>query len=65
MNFGTVAVLDKLHAKHVLPGFTDRSGEEREIEKQTIDITRVSRENYVLFHIFTEIKFRISDAVHL
>lgn len=54
MNFGTVAVLDKLHAKHVLPGFTDRSGEEREIEKQTIDITRVSRENYVLFHIFTE-----------
>jgi syntaxin 16 len=37
-----VAVLDKLHAKHVLPGFTDRSSEEREIERQTQDITRVS-----------------------
>ncbi|OXC85500.1 syntaxin 16 [Cryptococcus neoformans] len=35
-----IAALDKLHAKHVLPGFTDRSSEEREIEKQTIDITR-------------------------
>ncbi|GMK53495.1 hypothetical protein CspeluHIS016_0100810 [Cutaneotrichosporon spelunceum] len=32
--------LDKLHAKHVLPAFTDRSAEEREIERQTSDITR-------------------------
>ncbi|ODN79301.1 hypothetical protein L202_03313 [Cryptococcus amylolentus CBS 6039] len=30
-----IAALDKLHAKHVLPGFTDRSAEEREIERQT------------------------------
>ena len=37
-----VAALDKLHAKHVLPGFTDRTAEEREIERQTQDITRVS-----------------------
>lgn len=37
-----MATLDKLHAKHVLPGFTDRSAEEREIERQTSDITRVS-----------------------
>ena len=36
-----VAALDKLHAKHVLPGFTDRTAEEREIERQTQDITRV------------------------
>ncbi|KIR59465.1 syntaxin 16 [Cryptococcus bacillisporus CA1873] len=35
-----IAALDKLHTKHVLPGFTDRSSEEREIERQTIDITR-------------------------
>ncbi|WRT69855.1 uncharacterized protein IL334_006846 [Kwoniella shivajii] len=35
-----IATLDKLHAKHVLPGFTDRSAEEREIERQTSDITR-------------------------
>lgn len=37
----TVGALDKLHAKHVLPGFTDRTAEEREIERQTQDITRV------------------------
>ncbi|OCF34380.1 syntaxin 16 [Kwoniella heveanensis BCC8398] len=35
-----ITSLDKLHAKHVLPGFTDRSAEEREIERQTADITR-------------------------
>ncbi|WVQ75741.1 hypothetical protein IAR50_005372 [Cryptococcus sp. DSM 104548] len=35
-----ISALDKLHAKHVLPGFTDRSAEEREIEKQTVDITK-------------------------
>ncbi|EKM80967.1 hypothetical protein AGABI1DRAFT_112672 [Agaricus bisporus var. burnettii JB137-S8] len=35
-----VAALDKLHAKHVLPGFSDRSQEEREIEALTTDITR-------------------------
>ena len=36
-----VTMLDKLHAKHVLPGFTDRTAEEREIERQTTEITRV------------------------
>ncbi|KAI9459083.1 t-SNARE [Russula earlei] len=35
-----VAALDKLHAKHVLPGFADRSSEEREIEAATSDITK-------------------------
>lgn len=65
MNLGIVAALDKLHAKHVLPGFTDRSSEEREIEKQTIDITRVSHKNYALFHITTDPKCRISNAAHL
>lgn len=39
--FVTVTALDKLHAKHVLPGFTDRSAEEREIEAATTDITKV------------------------
>jgi syntaxin 16 len=36
-----VTALEKLHAKHVLPGFTDRSLEEREIEAITTDITKV------------------------
>lgn len=36
-----VSVLEKLHAKHVLPGFADRSSEEREIDALTTDITRV------------------------
>ncbi|CAL1707543.1 unnamed protein product [Somion occarium] len=35
-----IATLDKLHAKHVLPGFSDRSAEEREIEASTTDITK-------------------------
>lgn len=45
---GEVAALDKLHAKHVLPGFTDRTAEEREIERQTADITRVRTDIVVL-----------------
>ena len=39
--FFAVAALDKLHAKHVLPGFADRSSEEREIEVATTEITKV------------------------
>ncbi|KAJ7218051.1 syntaxin-like t-SNARE protein TLG2, partial [Mycena pura] len=35
-----ITALEKLHAKHVLPGFTDRSSEEREIEALTTDITK-------------------------
>ncbi|KAF9460701.1 t-SNARE [Collybia nuda] len=35
-----IIALDKLHAKHVLPGFSDRSLEEREIENITTTITR-------------------------
>ena len=38
-----VAQLDKLHAKHVLPGFKDRSKEEKEIDLLATDITRVRR----------------------
>ena len=37
-----VAALEKLHAKHALPGFEDRSAEEREIELTTSDITKVT-----------------------
>jgi syntaxin 16 len=40
-SFRKVASLEKLHAKHVLPGFTDRSAEEREIDAATTDITKV------------------------
>jgi hypothetical protein len=36
-----VVQLDKLTAKHVLPGFTDRSFEERQIEALTAEITQV------------------------
>ncbi len=39
--FFPVAALDKLHARHVLPGFADRSSEEREIEAATSEITKV------------------------
>ncbi|KAH8119417.1 t-SNARE [Phellopilus nigrolimitatus] len=35
-----ISALERLHAKHVLPGFTDRSAEEREIEAVTTEITR-------------------------
>ncbi|KAF8658298.1 hypothetical protein AX16_002068 [Volvariella volvacea WC 439] len=38
-----IAALEKLHAKHVLPGFSDRSHEEREIEALTTEITREFR----------------------
>lgn len=37
-----VNALDKLHAKHALPGFTDRTAEEREIEAMTAEITSVN-----------------------
>ncbi|KAN0090881.1 t-SNARE [Tylopilus felleus] len=35
-----ISALEKLHAKHVLPGFADRSAEEKEIEAATTDITK-------------------------
>ncbi|KAK7472580.1 t-SNARE affecting a late Golgi compartment protein 2 [Stygiomarasmius scandens] len=35
-----VQALERLHAKHVLPGFSDRSVEEHEIEAATSDITK-------------------------
>ena len=38
----TVVQLDKLHAKHLLPGFKDRTAEEREIEALATSITAVS-----------------------
>lgn len=38
-----MAQLDRLHAKHILPGFADRSGEEREIERETVEITKQFR----------------------
>ncbi|KAI9066611.1 t-SNARE [Trametes sanguinea] len=43
-----MAVLDKLHAKHVLPGFSDRSAEEREIEAATTEITKDFRQCHAL-----------------
>ncbi|KAG6874472.1 hypothetical protein C0995_010382 [Termitomyces sp. Mi166 len=39
-----ITALDKLQAKHVLPGFADRTQEEREIEALTTDITRDFRQ---------------------
>lgn len=38
-----VSALEKLHAKRALPGFADRSAEEREIELATANITNVTR----------------------
>jgi syntaxin 16 len=42
------AKLDKLHARHVLPGFDDKSEEEGEIERLTFEITHVTHriDNY-------------------
>ena len=37
-----VNALDKLHARHALPGFTDRTAEEQEIEAITAEITSVN-----------------------
>ncbi|GJE92294.1 t-SNARE [Phanerochaete sordida] len=43
-----ITALDKLHAKHALPGFADRSAEEREIEAATTDITKDFRRCHTL-----------------
>ncbi|CAE6431183.1 unnamed protein product [Rhizoctonia solani] len=52
-----ILALDKLHAKHVLPGFKDRSAEEREIEQRTNEITREFRRCHSLIQ-------RISASSH-
>lgn len=36
-----ITQLDRLHAKHLLPGFVDRTKEERDIEKLSGEITKV------------------------
>ncbi|KAF9222531.1 t-SNARE [Gyrodon lividus] len=43
-----MSTLEKLHAKHALPGFADRTAEEREIEAATTDITRDFRRCHTL-----------------
>ncbi|KAF8558067.1 t-SNARE [Imleria badia] len=43
-----IGALEKLHAKHVLPGFADRTAEEKEIEAATTDITRDFRRCHTL-----------------
>jgi len=48
-----IQALDKLHAKHVLPGFTDRSAEEREIQAAATDITRDFRQCHALIQRIT------------
>ncbi|KAH7339532.1 t-SNARE [Rhizoctonia solani] len=56
-----ILALDKLHAKHVLPGFKDRSEEEREIEQRTNEITRVSP--FFFSQVENFIDCRINSAV--
>ncbi|KAG1881453.1 t-SNARE [Suillus tomentosus] len=43
-----IVALEKLHAKHVLPGFADRTAEEREIEAATTEITKDFRRCHTL-----------------
>lgn len=43
-----LSALEKLHAKRVLPGFADRTAEEREIEAATTDITKDFRRCHAL-----------------
>jgi hypothetical protein len=49
ITFVKVTALERLHAKHVLPGFADRTAEEREIEAVTSDITKVHLANKLRF----------------
>jgi hypothetical protein len=60
--FPSVTALEKLHAKHALPGFTDRSAEEKEIEAATTDITKVCDFLSVLasVHLFAHLLFHFS-----
>jgi len=60
--FSSVTALEKLHAKHALPGFTDRSAEEKEIEAATTDITKVCNFLFVLssVHLLTHLLFHVS-----
>lgn len=64
-----VTALDRLHAKHVLPGFSDRSAEEREIEAATTEITRVQHFVRPLLHgralIILAIDRTFADAMFL
>ena len=50
-------MLDKLHAKHLLPAFADRSKEEQDIDRLTSEITSVRR------YIFTENAFLLSPGL--
>ncbi|KAG1716625.1 hypothetical protein ID866_503 [Astraeus odoratus] len=43
-----LSALEKLHAKRALPGFADRTAEEREIEATTADITKDFRRCHAL-----------------
>jgi syntaxin 16 len=43
-----ITALEKLHAKHALPGFADRSAEEKEIEAATTAITKDFRQCQML-----------------
>lgn len=47
--------LDKLTAKHILPGFTDRSTEERQIESLTHEITQGFRKCQLLIRKIADI----------
>jgi hypothetical protein len=60
--FPSVTALEKLHAKHALPGFTDRSAEEKEIEAATTDITKVCDFLSVLssVHLLSYLLFYVS-----
>lgn len=55
-----VATLDKLHARHALPGFADRTAEEKEIERLTTDITKVRLQSVGCFYLSPPPRFRFS-----
>jgi hypothetical protein len=61
----SVSALERLHAKHVLPGFSDRSHEEQEIEALTTDITRVCVPNLLRFCLVLTAEKRIFENVKL
>ncbi|MBW0498216.1 hypothetical protein O181_037931 [Austropuccinia psidii MF-1] len=56
--------LDKLTVKHVLPGFNDRSSEERQIEALTQEITKGFRRSQLLIRKISDYGSQMEAHIH-
>jgi len=59
-----MTALEKLHAKHALPGFTDRSAEEKDIEATTTDITKDFRQCQKLIQTISSVQSHAFPPSH-